>query len=907
VPPEKRRLETEWSFPTTNVTAVRRGPRTTVPAKLPNGLDVASRLVGFEGSCDVALRPSKGFRIVREADLPSGAGTWEGSTVDPPSDYTFVDVRAVELKVGENDFIYGFMYRTRSVAKGVNASDHLWLEYRIVPHGNFTVLEVDWNIAAAAQWDVVTSGRIMYVFVEGREVVSIEIEDTSVSPAAGAGEQYPAGAWGLNMGPADTKILGGEQGAFAPGPGQRPVWSTTVSNSIAGLDPAFLDLSAGETAFGSLRLVGQNTTEWPDTFVWLGGTAFFQQNEDIDRIAVRTPGFGAFVPGGYGFAYQLISTKTGRRSQITDLLGIDTTAFDDPAKDDLFAVNILYNTQKFNAVAFYRSVENPNDIPVLSISQLFLDRVFDLVDSKSAAGAGDALETDEQHSTVFFEASDNRITSHMGFTDSDTYDEEVPRGGAALLFDGTMLVSKIVPPPASTTPEETQDPEDFNQSLGVMRWSSLRTQSVELFPPENIFVPSIPTSEIIRFGRVGDTILGFAREKVYLIRRQGFILDNPKEIHIGFGITGDRAMTVVGPIVYFLTHKGLKVADSTGGLQDVAEINTIIIDEWRGQLGNVKLVYDAFAGLIMVHNPDLEKMVCLWITSGKITEFFDANFVAATEGLFTRDISDPESPFVDRAFLLQTSGVGTSALGRVYAYDFERAKARVTFLEVTGDVRLDVGSVASNVVTTSGGTPGTDIVGTTMYVLETTPIEDIGRKSKITAVSGQDVTVENGSLFKTNDRVGISPVFCSVVTPPISVQDEGGFVFGRRDFMQQKTIEAVGAAFTRVEGAATSDGTTDAKFQGVYFRGDDEAAFATSVPQLKNMDKFRSIVDGSSQYDAAFKGSNVETNIGGRLGIAHGAPSIGLQTFCPEADYRLLMLRVKGKIEATQRDKRPEP
>jgi hypothetical protein len=155
------------------------------------------------------------------------------------------------------------------------------------------------------------------------------------------------------------------------------------------------------------------------------------------------------------------------------------------------------------------------------------------------------------------------------------------------------------------------------------------------------------------------------------------------------------------------------------------------------------------------------------------------------------------------------------------------------------------------------------------------------------------------------DRVAISPVRFRWIGRPVATLSQEGFGFGNaNDFFQIKQINALGGAFADVSGPATAAAETvvDDKYRGLVFRGSDEDPATGAFPRANDQALVNSVQDDEPIELAYF--SPEDGDLQGNYGIKGFSLSPGLEVICPDLDFRLLGVIVRGKMKGTATGRR---
>jgi hypothetical protein len=649
-------------------------------------------------------------------------------------------------------------------------------------------------------------------------------------------------------------------------------------------------------------------------------------------------------PGDYTFAFMLMDSETGRRSAISKIAQVTKEEFDlgqvsntsqsaGALVNHFIAMEIVYDSAKFNQAFIYRSVKIQDAGGTFVAERLQLDAIVDLEDYHTRYVATgeifDPAVTNIRQSVYYYTLEDKQLAFQDRFRDRSIFDERMPYGGTALVYEGTMLLSSISDTPIST--DDAVRPADAIVGLGELRWSSLVDISPELFPPFNRYTPNTPSDQVIRLMKVGGNVIGFSKDRMYHIRRHSAFIQ-VQEMHEGFGVVNHRAVDSAGSMLYFVSPSGLKAVDYRAALDDVSVFDSQVIEEWDGQHDSISCAYDPLLNLLFVLNDDADEASCIWFNSGRATEIHDLPFKECRQGwwpssydtssdydntLQKRALFLQNSPDLDttitgwkpRIFLLDHTGRRTISGSNIAGFDGE---TRLTTLDVTGDTRFELalafaGSGPNKITVLNGASDpdlGTGMEGAVVYVVDAADTSIIGtkatimRKNNATTFEVISPPASWSSLLKAGDRVAISPVYFRWIGHNVMIQTDTGEQFGSAgDFLRIKHINGLGCAFTDVGGPPFDDSDTDDRFAALVFKGVDTTEHTRSYPVDENGEDVSSIADEEGQWHAAFGKAGSE----GKFGVKGNSLSPAVEIVCPDLDFRLLAVAAKGKILATER------
>lgn len=652
-----------------------------------------------------------------------------------------------------------------------------------------------------------------------------------------------------------------------------------------------------------------------------------------------------FEPGDYSFSYVLVDSKTGRRSALSSVAQVRSEDFVvtrtqggnsiSVKQDQYMGIEIVYDSGKYDLLYAYRSVKIQDAGGTMVAGLPFLDAVVRLEDYHTCKnGTGrtfDPATTSNRHAMYFYELEDKQLVYQSPYVDRSVFDEDMPYGGTASFYQNTMLVSRIKNPIESTSDEDRID--DPHRGLGEMRWSSLMEMSPELFPPFNRYNPTVPSNEVICFSKVGGNVVGISRDKVYHLRKSGPYV-KVTEMHEGYGIVNHRAVDSVGSAAFYVTSHGLKSVDMQGQLDELRNLNSVFVREWRNDLSEVQVAYDPFMNCLFVHNPVQEEAYVLWFSSGKTTKIEDASFNLVCQGSWPINFTGAQfgNDLCRRAFFLQdnqetrANGTGFDQFDGPAIFIVDQAASRtisggsaswngsrrITTLDFNGDSRF-----VASAAWTSDRIPVSTATGTVVpadawkfayaYLSSSTVNQaNIGRKFKVMHNTTTGVYVDTAvypwvTSTVAGDVFVVSPVPFEWVGHPLGLATEQGMVFSNADLFRMKVVSSVGAAFTDVSGPPVNDSITDTKpldrYTGLVYSGTAAAPVATAQTKDTNGNLYASVEDDEGVVYAAF-GSDASD---GRYGVKGTSLNPGIRILCPDLDFRLLGCIVRGSITSVER------
>ena len=636
-----------------------------------------------------------------------------------------------------------------------------------------------------------------------------------------------------------------------------------------------------------------------------------------------------FETGDYAFAYYLANSKTGSKTQLSPVCEAKTEDFEaDTSK--YICLDIRYDSDQYDQAFVYRSVKTQDAGGSYIAGILHLDNIITLenwhVNNDSADDAKDS--TGVRTAVYWYQLNDTSLVYQDVYLDKTIHDEFMPSGGASIFYEGAMVVSKIKDITASqigvgTSKGFTRRVGDLDSGLGETKWSSIYEISPELFPPLNRYVPPVPTNEISRFIQVGPALMGFARDRLYYLIKDGAFL-RMQEAHRGYGIVNAYAGDSIGPLAYYVTSRGVKAVHANSRIDDVSALDKFIVEDWRDNHADIQVAYDPTQLALYIHNPVLEQTAVLWFNTGKVTEIHDTCFDMCRRGSWSSDLTNITSDLEERTLwvmnnpdLTHTSAISSTFRPKVYILDNERktidsgGKGIIRMLQHSATTPYGtVGSVntGENSFTISGsGVVVSDMVGSYCYVTQAGvstqgfDAASVGQKLKVTGVDtgSRKIYVASSDISKVaaGYNVSISPVFMRFVGAPItSSVPTPERPHGGNNLFRVKQISSLGAVFS---GVGYNHLTTNLIYwRGVVYEGEETTPKSYAVSLDRTGALVRSINDGESDNWAAFENTTT-TTVRGRHGVKGFSLSPGLEIFCVDVDYRLLQVQAKGTITAT--------
>jgi hypothetical protein len=374
-----------------------------------------------------------------------------------------------------------------------------------------------------------------------------------------------------------------------------------------------------------------------------------------------------------------------------------------------------------------------------------------------------------------------------------------------------------------------------------------------------------------------------------------------------------------------------------GQLDEVRNLNSVMVREWRTDLDSVGVAHDPLINCLFFLNPVQEEIYAMWFGTGKTTKIADANFAHVSQGAWPINwdaSADDGNELTRRAFFLMDdqetrasgTGVGSFPGPKVYIVDSYQSKTvklgtaswngsrRITTLDFSGDSRIVVTAnwaVLSPQINFTAGTGTVAIAGAwqNCYVYLAHSNQNptlIGSKAKVMWNTTTSAFVDSAvypwvTNIKTGDVLVVSPVVFEWAGHPLGLTTEAGMVFSNADFFRMKILSSIGAAFEDVDGPPTRDSVTASTrldtFFGLAYKGTTDVPTATARTINVDGGVYPSVQDGEGVVYAAFGSDSSD----GRYGIKGTSINPGIRILCPDLDFRLLGCIVRGTITTVER------
>jgi hypothetical protein len=652
--------------------------------------------------------------------------------------------------------------------------------------------------------------------------------------------------------------------------------------------------------------------------------------------------------GDYAFAVQFEDSNTGRRSQLSDSVAVTFTG-----TDRKFTVVGIVDTAKYDTVKIWRSVRTTNAAGIFTAGILQLEATF-LVSSYTITTTGPSwspsLAATVKKWAYAVQKDDRQLVMQDTFQDKPSFLDSAPYGGAAVAYQSQLYVSNIEGQAASI--------RDQMQSVGEIRWSSASDASYELFAPKGRWNPDMFGDTPITFQQAGQMLVGFSGNQVYFILRDGVFV-RVMAAHTGYGVTSPYGAASIGPMIYYITHQGVRVLYPDGRLDEVGAMDWLISQGWAPDLEKMSVGFDARTTALYFLNPVQNKMAILWFSTGIVSELHQIPFIKASRALFPRSVGgaledtaiflhSPTDIYYDstntgfRARLMipaksSTERTRTPPSNNAYeGYHYgmldgncDRCiKATVSDYSQVLDTAVMFAWVPRP---TTGWTPDWTIIGSYVKIVgepstrsstssqfasayqntfrivsvKATGNSPAGYVGLIAVPVADEVTpdVVTGSSwpYDTGDvLIAVNPVVMKVQTSNLQAgQDPTGY-------MVSKQVTSVGALFSGYQySAAVDSGIGYNQFSRWFanlYKSEEDTAYLTGYSlNPSGNDTKKTIVNGQSPIHATW---NQNTAFGSAPKVVMGPQwSIEFAAFVVGQTFRLLALNVKGRILNTERSK----
>jgi len=549
-----------------------------------------------------------------------------------------------------------------------------------------------------------------------------------------------------------------------------------------------------------------------------------------------------YTVGNYSFAVQYLSTTTGRKSSLSNVVVVTTTS-----SNNKINFSVIRPSSDYDRAFIYRSV----NLGTGSGASTYGNGTLHLDQTVTVTGTA---------TTGYISIPDTQLVYQDIYVDQGKADSYGPKGGVAGFMGNTLFVSRISDSSSSAPTGGGITPDSPPRAIGDMRWSATSQMSPENFNPSNRWVPRTPGNEVIGMRGLGNYMIALSADRLYRVGRAGAFI-KVEEGHLGYGLQGKYALEAIGTMVYFVSGGGLKAVSSDGQVEDVTSLDNLINVTWASTRSTLQLAFDARGQCLTVMQPDTGsglangRAAILWFGTNRVTELADLPFRWARTGHYTASGSlQRRTLFVKRD--------STTTMG-VYIVDHER--------EVAYPKNLCGGT--ARFVTTSAVTPTAQEFDCSAY-----KVSD-GTRSLVGTVSGGHAS----------NVYSLAPMLQQWVGGNIGTQVQPGEP-EFKDFFRQKQISSVRSYFETLAVPASLPST--ATWRGVAYRGSETTEYSIGKP-LDNT----GVALGSFSTSNTNPGYLANAPLGtGRHGILWSSLSPGWRCDVVGIDTRLLAFSVVGRI-----------
>ena len=853
-----------WTRDLARLVENRSGRRTTVQ---PNQQQ-AWNLVGVDGFSRSGISPMAGFKKLPE-DLGLGS-----SNVLQPGDFW-----VVTMPVSATTAYTGYLYRYQIGGSGNYVVQFKWYNGTTWEDTSLTPI---FTQATAEPMDIAMVGRVLYVCIRGTEPAALYFEETDPIGSPGVYDLVVLNDTGPGPNPHSVKI-GDQTNATFVG------LATCLDNRVVTGEP-YADLSVGRIIVNDqIDTRGSDYPEFEPAVV-----------PGNDKPTGETP--LKYQPGAYSFAFELVDSRTNLRSQLSEIIELEPEDFKDAVsvttsttynvgKRSYILFEVIVDTTKYDQVYLYRSVRNPPDTTAGPLqSALFLEKILTSANNLhgNTLDLRPRLEDSLQFERWFFYCvlDDQALLVQDPYFNRVVVDEDMPKGGAVLPYEGIMIMSDISGTTVDTVPNQSD--------VGEIRYSSTLIFSPESFPPNNRAVPPVRRDTPIAWVQAAGNALGLSPNRAYFTRASGgFIEFEP--IANGFGLASRRGLSAIAEMVFYVSSTGIKVIDANGRLDAMSAFDNVIQEDWATTLDDVFMVYDPDAKVLWTINPDTREGLLIWMETSTPSSVQDLPFVAGWSGLLPED--------QDAAEVAQFA----TSDGRIYVYDRKRTKTdgsgntRTAILDWSGAARVVVGSVGSPTagvypltITTSDFPTDGSLTDAFLYVADGPRRGERYRITIVNSATACDITSDEGydPTGLSGETLEVSPVFVRWVDAPIDLQSPDGFQFGASDRFRSRSASTLSLYCSDVEGSGA--GSAVATYSATLWRGNLGSKYTWGQPKDNNGDVVEAIVSHNPDYASLFQYSS-------DLPVTDSVITPGIDIFVTDLDYLAIAARITGTVQHTSR------
>lgn len=580
-----------------------------------------------------------------------------------------------------------------------------------------------------------------------------------------------------------------------------------------------------------------------------GGSRTGSGNLTDMYVSAHTSSVGSgatYAAGNYSFAVQYISTTSGRKSALSNVVTVTTSS-----TNTKINISVIRLASDYDQAMIYRSVNlgTSSGATAYGSGTLHLEKIVDVSGGSAVSYAVQVPDTQLPYQDIYVDKGK-----------SDTY---VPKGGVASFMGSTLFVSRISD--ASTgagAPSGNFTPETPPRGVGDMRWSSTGEIQPENFNPSNRWVPRTPGNEILGMRQVGNYMIALSADRVYRVGRAGAFI-KVEEGHVGYGLIGKLALENIGTMVYFVSGGGLKAVSMEGQVEDVTALDNLLNVTWVNSRTTIQMAFDARGQCLTIMQPDTGASqadgmaAILWFGTNRVTELVDLPFRYVRTGAMYA-----EGQMQRRAFFVKRDSATTMG---VYVVDHERSVAYPKNL--CGGAARFVSVFPMTSLTAEEYDCAFYAVGT----------GDRGGVSDLTT----------GLFNGTN--CSVAPMVQQWVGGNIGMQAMPGQP-EFKDFFRQKQISSCRSYFETV--AVPASLPSNAAWRAVVYRGTEAIPYATGQP-----------LDHSGSVMASFNTANTTPGYAanavvgtGRHGVLWSSLSPGWKCDIVGVDTRLLAFSAVGRI-----------
>ena len=873
-----------WTYSLVKTSEAKAAARTGVP---PGS---SAELIGIDGSNDGGLQPFPGFREVYRfaADTASNFSGTNPYSSGPGyiENWSVRDCWSFSLIAGTSTRVYGFVYVAKRPNAGswVNTYDLMIDFYAPQSSTNvWTSNVLKENINGGTLSDglgksvmsMENRGRMIYVFDRGSAPVAVYFT-------------FSAGTTTINI---NTSAGPGKRVGAAVFTG---VFGSASTHATANFpDPTAISGGLYTNAPGSVVFCRNDTSPTAPN-----GTA-------ISNFTTAP----SLQAGTYGLAVQFEDSRSGRKSQICTNQDITFTG-----TDSKFFVDGIYDNSRFDTLNVYRSVRSQGASGTFTTGIIQLEAQITL-SSYTVASIPGVVVTGFGASAILFryayQLKDSALVMQDVFLDKPAYYETMPKGGAGILYDNTMLVGNI------------SDSASDQTGTGETRWSSGGMDSPELFTAQGFYKPENVGDAVTCFKRTGQIVSGFTKNGVQFFNKEnGFI--KVLAAHQGYGIVGPYASATVGPVTYYLNSRGLKAVYPDGRLDDVQAIDNLIQNSWYSEttgtttLAKVSMSFDPATLVLYILNPTNQEAVQFWFSTGTVSEMRDMSFEktfsgwwedsdgqlqpramflmnspypdAVTQTAFRPGVCMPSRNYSDKLYpeagvdqeIYMIDGAGTHNPQLTVTF----TSSSYTYYNSTGVSTTTSSQYFTNRFDTT--TTRWRLIGAWVYISESATTTEIGNKARIVDADASFIYLDRVLSTSATAYVTLSPIYTRWVGGSLRMQE------GKDEEFVVKQPSSMGCVFADVAWTEYKQ-PLYRRWRGLVYRENEvDPTLKTYPTTADGTTVAKSLIRGDSPVFAAF----------GKHGFLSQWLFAGVETFLANVRFRLVGVQVKGRMLPTDRTRR---